>query len=224
VSRPGSSLSAVPDLAPLSRLVLSTPRLELRLPSDDELRTLALVAQQGVHDPRRMPFLVPWTDPSPTFVRDFLAYHATVREQWQPENWRLELGVFQAGHPIGIQVINAEQFSACRTTGSASWLAISRQGHGYGTEMRTAILVLAFCGLDAHAAVSGAFVDNPASARVSAKLGYARDGVRWPTVRGRAVQEQRFRLTHDRFNAVEHVPVSIDGLDSCRFLFGLGNP
>ena len=212
------------DLAPLSGLVLRTPRLELRLPCDDELRTLALVAQQGVHDPGRMPFLVPWTDPSATFVEDFVAYHAAVRAQWHPENWRLELAVFRSGQPIGIQVINAEHFSACRTTGSASWLAISRQGHGYGTEMRTAILELAFRGLDAHTAVSGAFADNPASARVSAKLGYAKDGVRSPMVRGRAVHEDRFRLTRDRFDAVEHVPVTIEGVDACRFLFGVGNP
>ena len=70
------------DRAPLSRLVLRTPRLELRLPSDEELRALALVAQEGVHDPQRMPFLVPWTDPCPTFVRDFLAYHRAVAMVW----------------------------------------------------------------------------------------------------------------------------------------------
>jgi RimJ/RimL family protein N-acetyltransferase len=212
------------DLTPLSGLVLRTPRLELRLPSEDELRDLALLAQQGVHDPERMPFLVAWTDPSPTFVEDFLAYHAAVRTDWHPDDWRLELGVFHTGRPIGIQVINAERFSTCRTTGSASWLASDWQGNGYGTEMRTAILEFAFSGLDAHAAVSGAFVDNPASARVSAKLGYAEDGVRWPTVRGRAVHEDRFRLTRDRFNASEHVPVTIEGLDACRPLFGIDRP
>jgi hypothetical protein len=96
----------------------------LRLPSEEELRALALVAQEGVHDPERMPFLVPWTDPSPTFVRDFLAYHRAVQEQWQPEDWRLELAVFLTGQPIGIQVINAEDFARSRTTGSASWLGI----------------------------------------------------------------------------------------------------
>jgi RimJ/RimL family protein N-acetyltransferase len=211
----------VPDRAPLSRLVLRTPRLELRLPSDEELLALARVAQDGVHDPQRMPFLVPWTDPSPTFVEDFLAYHRAVRERWRPESWRLELAVFLAGRPIGIQVIDAEDFARSRTTGSASWLGIGWHGHGYGTEMRAAILELAFSGLNARTAVSGAFEDNPASARVSVKLGYVGDGVRWPRVRGRPVHEDRFRLTRQQFEATDHVTVTIEGLDDCRSLFGV---
>lgn len=43
-----------------------------------------------------MPFLVPWTDMSSTFVPDFLAYHRAVQDRWQPEDWRLELAVFVA--------------------------------------------------------------------------------------------------------------------------------
>jgi RimJ/RimL family protein N-acetyltransferase len=212
----------VVDRAPLANLVLRTPRLELRLATDAELRALARVAQEGVHDPETMPFLVPWTDPSPTFVQDFVDYHHAVRAAWRPDDWRLELAAFQGGEPIGVQVINAEDFARSRTTGSASWLGIGRHGHGYGTEMRTAILELAFSGLDAEAAVSGAFVDNPASARVSAKLGYVKDGVRWPRVRDRPVHEDRFRLTRERFAATDHVAVDIHGLPDCRPLFGLG--
>jgi RimJ/RimL family protein N-acetyltransferase len=206
---------------PLSGLVLRTPRLELRLPSDAELPALAAVAQAGVHDPSNIPFLVPWTDPSPTFMADFIAYHHGVREHWHPDDWRLELGVFLDRQPIGVQVIDAKRFARERTTGSASWLGRAWHGRGYGTEMRTAILELAFSGLGARAAVSGAFADNPASARVSAKLGYVHDGVRWPRVRGRAVREERFRLTRERFEATEHVPVTIAGLEDCRPLFGL---
>ncbi len=201
--------------------MLRTPRLELRLPTDEELRSLATVAQAGVHDPQKMPFLVPWTDPAPTFVPDFLAYHRNVQERWRPEDWRLELAVFQAARPIGVQVLSATHFAQNRTTGSASWLGLSWHGRGYGTEMRTAILELAFRGLGAQAAVSGAFVDNPASARVSAKLGYEDDGVRWPHVRGRAIHEDRFRLTRDRFEAAPRVAVTIEGVDCCRPLFGL---
>ncbi len=211
------------DRAPLASLVLQTPRLVLRLPTDAELLALATVAQAGVHDPSKMPFLVAWTDPSPTFVADFIAYHRAVREQWHPDHWRLELGVFLDGQPVGVQVIDAKRFAQEGTTGSASWLGQAWQGRGYGTEMRTAILELAFGGLGARAAVSGAFVDNPASARVSAKLGYVHDGVRWPRVRGRAVREERFRVTRERFEATEHVPVTIHGLDDCRALFGVAS-
>jgi RimJ/RimL family protein N-acetyltransferase len=208
------------DRSPLSELVLRTPRLTLRLPDDSELRSLATVAQAGVHDPERMPFLVPWTDPSPTFAADFLAYHHGVRERWRRDDWRLELGVFLAEQPIGVQVLSAKDFGRDRTVGSASWLGVAWHGHGYGTEMRTAILELAFSGLAAEAAVSGAFVDNPASARVSQKLGYVDDGVRWPEVRGRAVKEHRFRITRDRFVADDHVPVSMEGVAACGALLG----
>ena len=105
------------DRSPLSQLVLRTPRLELRLPDDEELRSLATVALEGVHDPQRMPFLVPWTDPSPTFVADFVSYHRTVQERWQPDDWRLELAVFVTGRPIGVQVLSATRFAQSRTTG-----------------------------------------------------------------------------------------------------------
>jgi RimJ/RimL family protein N-acetyltransferase len=170
-----------------------------------------------------MPFLVPWTDPSPTFLSDFVAYHRAVRQRWQPDDWRLELAVFVNGRAIGVQVINAEQFAQERVTGSASWLGRAWHGRGYGTEMRTAILELAFGRLGARAAVSGAFADNPASARVSMKLGYVQDGVRRPQVRGRTVHEDRFLLTRDRFEATDHVAVTIEGVDGCRPLFGLAS-
>lgn len=208
------------DRTPLSMLVLRTPRLELRLPTDEELHALARRAEEGVHDPQQMPFYVPWTDPSPTFIQDFVAHHRETRKRWQPDDWRLELAVFLAGRPIGIQAIGAENFAEHRTIGSGSWLGIGLHGRGYGTEMRTAMLELAFSGLGAEAAVSGAFVDNPASARVSEKLGYVEDGVRWPLVRGKPVQENRFRLTRDRFEATDHMTVTIEGLDDCRALFG----
>lgn len=55
------------------------------------------------------------------------------------------------------------------------------QGHGIGTEMRAAVLHLAFAGLNTESAVSGALVDKPASAGVSRKLGYQPNGTfrRW---------------------------------------------
>ena len=48
-----------------------------------------------------------------------------------------------------------------------------------------------------------------------------KDGVRWPRVRGLAVHEGRFRLDRGQFEAIDHVTVTIEGLDDCRSLFGL---
>ncbi len=125
------------------------------------------------------------------------------------------------GSPIGVQVIYAKDFSHDRTTGSGSWLAQSFQGNGYGTEMRAAIIELAFTGLGAVAARSGALEGNVASARVSAKLGYVGAGEPWPLVRGEPVRERRFLLPRDRWEQVERPPVEIVGLEPCLPPFGL---
>jgi len=64
------------DVSALYGLRLHTPRLELRLGSRAELKTLAEVAKAGIHPPDEMPFAVPWTDASadPGFVAaDLLA-------------------------------------------------------------------------------------------------------------------------------------------------------
>ena len=53
------------DLWPTFGLVLTTPRLTLRLPSEDQLVALAEVAANGVHGPGERPFLTPWTEGSP---------------------------------------------------------------------------------------------------------------------------------------------------------------
>lgn len=53
------------DVWPLFGLVLRTPRLELRLPSLEQLARLGRLADEGVHDPALMPFLAPWTDLPP---------------------------------------------------------------------------------------------------------------------------------------------------------------
>ncbi len=207
------------DLSPLRELRLRTPRLELRLPSEAELIALARVAEAGVHQPDQMPFLVPWTDPSETFVSDFVAYHRTVRTAWRPQSWRLELGVFAGEQPIGMQAIHAERFREARATGSASWLGLPYHGLGYGTEMRTAVLELAFSGLGATHAGSGAFKDNFASARVSQTLGYDTVGERWRAVRGRPALEDRFVLARERFQASARIRVVITGLRDCLPLF-----
>ena len=48
------------ELWPPARVRLRTPRLELRLPDEDELARLAAAAAEGVHEPGARPFGVPW--------------------------------------------------------------------------------------------------------------------------------------------------------------------
>jgi hypothetical protein len=51
------------DQWPVYALTIVTPRLELRLPREEEIAALAALAGRGVHGPDERPFLTPWTAP-----------------------------------------------------------------------------------------------------------------------------------------------------------------
>ncbi|WP_442939327.1 GNAT family N-acetyltransferase [Nonomuraea sp. SYSU D8015] len=207
---------------PLFNLRLTTPRLELRLPSLDDLDELADRAVEGVHDPERMPFSVPWTDvPAAELPGALIRYQLGVMARWRTDQWCCNFAVVHEGRVIGTQDVSASDFAVTREVQTGSWLGRAHQGAGLGTEMRAAVLHLAFTGLGAQTAVSGAFLDNPASLGVSRKLGYRPDGLSVHQVRGRRAIQQRLRLDRDDFTSP--VPVKIDGLESCLPHFGLGD-
>jgi RimJ/RimL family protein N-acetyltransferase len=205
---------------PLFDLRLRTPRLELRLPTDDDLLELMAVARAGVVPAGQDYFLVPWDRlPSPAFERQFLLHWWRNRGSWSPQEWVLGLAVVADGRPIGIQDVSARDFAVRRTVVTGSWLGLTHQGRGYGTEMRAAVLSLAFDGLGALVAQSGYFPGNAASARVSEKMGYATNGSEVCDVAGRRLEETRLRLTREEWRR-DMVQVSIEGLEPCLALFG----
>ena len=205
---------------PLFDLRLRTPRLELRLPTDDDLLALAAVSRAGVHDLPGTPFLVPWDElPSPAFERQFLLHWWRVRGSWSPDDWTLGLAVLADGRPIGIQDLMARDFVHRRTVLTGSWLGLEHQRQGYGTEMRAAVLWLAFEELGALVAESGYVHGNEASARVSSKLGYLPNGERLIAPTGTAITEHAVRVTATTWRR-GLVPVAIEGLEPCRGLFG----
>jgi RimJ/RimL family protein N-acetyltransferase len=195
---------------------LRTPRLELRLPTEDELVALFRVAEGGIHPPDEMPFYVPWTDD--LRLDAFLEFHRGVWAAWRPERWSLNLIAFLDGRPIGSQGVEAADFASKRTVETGSWLGAPYQGKGLGTEQRAAVLELAFKGLGAEAAVSGSFVDNVKSQRVSEKLRYQRTGIRTITSRGEPVEHYDYRL--DRGDWVSPIAVQLEGVEQARPLFG----
>lgn len=203
----------------LTGLRLRTPRLELRLPTRADLRALAELAREGVHDPAEMPFEVAWTDNAdqPSFVEDVIAYHESKLRSWQPDDWRLELVAFVDGRPVGVQGLNAERFAETCAVSSGSWLGRAWQGRGLGTEMRAAILSLAFDGLGAQVARSGALDGNEQSLGVSRKLGYVETGVHYVSPRGTPVPHVDLELRREDFRSP--VPVEIEGLEGLRSLF-----
>ncbi|MGV9266213.1 GNAT family N-acetyltransferase [Kitasatospora sp. NPDC003701] len=210
------------DHWPLLGLRLNTPRLELRLPSGEELAELADLAAQGVHAPDRMPFSVPWTDlPPAERARSVVQHHWLRLGTWTSDNWALNLAVFEAGRIVGLQTIEARDYAVSREVSTGSWLGLRHQGRGIGTEMRAAVLHLAFAGLEANEATSGAFSDNPSSFRVSSKLGYEADGIERLVVRDRVTLMRRLRISRARWEARRSTRVSISALDPCLPLLGL---
>ncbi len=207
---------------PLIGLRVLTPRLELRLPADRDLDELASLAAAGVHDPDVQPFAFPWTDASPAErARSTIQYHYGQRAAWKPERWSLDLVVVRDGTVLGTQGMSATDFAVLREVGTGSWLGQAHQGQGIGTEMRAAVLHLAFAGLGAVYATSGAFTDNLASQAVSRKLGYGEDGIDRQVRRGQPAATRRFRLDCETWQSTHSLPVTIVGLEPCLPMFGL---
>ncbi|HEY7023842.1 MAG TPA: GNAT family N-acetyltransferase [Candidatus Limnocylindrales bacterium] len=216
------SRSALSDAWPLFGLVIRTPRLVLRLPTEGELIELLQVAKAGVHDPEYMPFGFGWTDlASPDFERGFMQYHWRTRAEWSSRDWTLDLGVWVDGRIVGTQGIRGENFPVFRRVGTGSYLGKQSQGLKIGLEMRSAVLAFSFDHLEAERATSEAFMDNAPSIGVSRSLGYADNGFRWMAPRGEARQEQQFLMTREMWQARERMPIEVDGLDACRDMFGV---
>jgi RimJ/RimL family protein N-acetyltransferase len=207
---------------PLAGLRVRTPRLELRVPSHADLFELADLAALGVHDPKTQPFSVPWTDVPPAERgRSVLQFHWGQWSSWKPEKWSLALVVVQGGTVVGTQGMGSREFAVLREVSTGSWLGLAYQGQGIGTEMRAAVLHLAFAGLGARCATSGAFTDNAASLAVSRKLGYADDGIEFHVRRGRPAKVRRLRIDRAGWEASHTIPVTIEGLEACLPMFGL---
>ena len=163
-----------------------------------------------------MPFYVPWTDNLD--LDAFVAFHRSAWDEWRPERWSLNLIAFLDGKPVGSQGADGQDFATKHQVVTGSWLGAAYQGRGLGTEQRAAVLELAFLGLGADAVVSGSFVHNVKSQRVSEKLGYRLTGTRTVESRGEPVEHYDYRL--DRADWRCPLAVEITGLEPALPLFG----
>ncbi|HET7654620.1 MAG TPA: GNAT family protein [Acidimicrobiales bacterium] len=206
---------------PLFDLRLRTPRLELRVPTDDDFGPLLDAVDAGIHDPATMPFSFPWTDVEPVQRRRNAAQHWwRQRAEWSPEKWNVPFAVTFEGQVVGMQDVMASDFPSLRTVETGSWLTQRVHGRGIGREMRSAVLHFAFDVLGAEVAKSGAFRDNPASLAVSRALGYEDDGVDRAAPRGDVRELVRLRLTRDKWQCA--YDVTVECAAECLPMFGLG--
>jgi RimJ/RimL family protein N-acetyltransferase len=214
-------VSALARYWPLFGLRIVTPDLEIRLPTDEDLVGLIEEIDAGVHEPSTTPFTFAWTDaPSPRRERESLQWWWRKRADWTADKWVFTGAVFVEGRPVGVQDLAAENFSKLRTVETGSWLGLRHQGRGIGKEMRSAILHLAFSGLGAVEAYSGAWHDNERSIAVSRALGYVPNGETIGLRREVPDRATKFRLTHDAWARSRRDDIRIEGLDSCLELFG----
>jgi RimJ/RimL family protein N-acetyltransferase len=201
---------------PLFDLRIRTPRVELRYPSDEDLVDLARLAAEGIHDPSTMPFSEPWTRaPSPDLERQALQFWWSRRALLSLQDWTLTFAVFEAGELVGTQDVLAHHFSVVRSVSTGSWLVQRAQGHGIGTEMRAAVLHLAFDGLGAIEAHSASFEDNGASKGVSVANGYQPNGSELIEREGAAVRMLKWVLPRAAWEQRRRNNIEIEGLAGC---------
>ncbi|KAF2419097.1 GNAT family protein [Microbacterium sp. B35-30] len=212
---------ALARLWPASAVRVRAGDLELRWIDDDLLVELSDLAGRGIHDPDQMPFAHPWTRGSADEVaRSVLAYQWGIRNRLSPTEFVLELAVVHEGIPVGIQGITARDWSVLRRVTTGSWLGRDHQGRGIGTRMRMLALHLAFEGLGAREATSGAFADNESSNGVSRRVGYDSDGAFHMAREGEAALHRRYVMSRERWESLraDHVtrlgsPIELQGVD-----------
>ncbi|MEZ0164780.1 GNAT family N-acetyltransferase [Kineococcus sp. LSe6-4] len=206
------------DLHPFTALRLTVPDpggdVELRTGDLDGVVELSRVAARGIHAEDAMPFAFPWSDCAPDErARRTFRWQLGGWASWTPQDWRLDFVVRRAGVVVGTQSLEARDFGVLGEVGTGSWLGREHQGRGTGTLMRAAVLHLAFAGLGAVRARSDAFEDNPASLRVSDRLGYRDAGRRTLVRQDRPAVSRRLHLDVADWSARPRPAVHVEGLE-----------
>jgi RimJ/RimL family protein N-acetyltransferase len=194
--------------------------LEIRLPREDEFGGLLALIEAGIHDPATMPFMTSFTDrPNPERDRESAQWWWRQRAEWSTDKWSYTGAVFVEGRVVGVQDMMAEHFAVLRSVETGSWLGQAFQGQGLGKEMRQAVLHLAFEGLGAEEAHSGAFHDNAASLATSRSVGYVDNGETRALRRGVADRILKVRMDRAIWEDRRRDDIEIIGLDACLDMF-----
>lgn len=204
------------EVWPLFGLSIRTPRLELRYADDQDLLDLA-ARSHDIHDPAARPFGTQWNraDSELDRERGVLAYSWARRSEVSPAAWSLTLVTVVDGAVVGMQGVGATRFAVTRTVGTGSWLHRSVQGQGIGTEMRQAVLHLAFEGLGAVRAESGAWEDNPHSIAVSTKAGYRQVGDKLLADEATRRRELLFVMDREDWTSRRRDDIELVGVEAC---------
>ena len=222
VDRDHGDVTTVQDVWPPAGIVVRTPLLELRWPSTDDLLALSALAADGIHDDAAMPFAIPWTRGTPEDVaRSVLRWNWQTQGRSEPGSWSWHAVTVVSGDVVGTQGMSATDFGVRRTVDTGSWLGRAHQGRGIGKEMRAAMLHLAFAGLDAERAETGAYEDNASSLGVTRSLGYRENGDQIVVVEGRRRRQLMFAMDRPLWEARRRDDIELTGVAPARPFFGL---
>jgi RimJ/RimL family protein N-acetyltransferase len=213
----------MPHTYPPLNVQVRTPELALVGASDDVLERLVPVIRDGVVGPGQMPFDDPMSlyDDSPQREWKWQRAIWAGRARVSPQAWRLYFVVMVDDRPVGMQDLIGHDFAVLGTVSTFSWLQPSSRRRGVGTEMRAAILHLAFAGLGAREASSEAFEDNSASNGVSRALGYEPNGTTWATRQGNPALLTAWKLTRKRWEQNRRDDIQLTGVEECLPVLGL---
>ena len=211
---------------PLFALRIRSERLVLRLPTDDELLGAhATLAQAGIHPPDEMPFGVAWSTIAEPGVRARLPRAPLGRPggAGQPDDWEPPpAGRARRRRRSGRRALHARAVRGpadgrhrvlARTAVPGPGL---RQGDARRGARRSPSTASA-----PSVAQTEAFLDNAASngGLALARLRGERDR-RSSRPRACRARSQRFRMTAEMWRSRPRPPVTIEGLDACRDMFG----
>jgi RimJ/RimL family protein N-acetyltransferase len=202
---------------PLFDLRLSTRRLVLRPCTEDDAGALAAVKPPDVETDPSLPFL--GVDEDLRRGTQVLQFHWRALGTWTLDHWRLTFAVFADDLLIGAQELEGHDLATRGVVETSSWLLQEVRGHGYGTEMRAAVLSLAFDQLGALVAETEAWHHNASSLGVSSRLGYEPNGETLELNHGSVERMVRMRLTRERWRlSAASYPVTVTGIEACRHL------
>ena len=165
------------------------------------------------------------TSGTPGFVDDFVAFHWRRFDAWSP----------RASGNSSLASGRRTSRSGCRRSWGTTSLARSVQDRfagsrcsftaaGYGTEMRAAILELAFHGGLGRRGRTLLARGAEASLRISRSWAMSRTVRIWIEVAASVDSTARCGCTRDRWTDHERISVRISGLEPCFPLFGLNGP
>lgn len=198
--------------------------LVLRGITDDLIMPLVEVARRGVHDKgeEENPLGFDWTAAPPQYLAiNYARWAWGHRVNFTRDSFILALAVEYEGEIVGVQEGRGEKFPVTRSVSTGSWLGREFQGRGIGTLMRQVFCTFLFDHLDAREVLSGAFLDNQASQRVSEKTGYVRNGVsRIPRGTRSAAESLSYRLTPGTLVRPKE-PVDVEGVEALRRFLAL---